>query len=326
MINESHDHFDLTRDEQGIVTLTIARSGKLNLLSSPVIRDVIAGINELSTDAGIRTLVLTGDGTKAFIGGTDVAEMATLKPDTAERFITDLRDLCDAIRQFPVPVIARIKGWCLGGGLEVAAACDVRVATTGSNFGMPEVRMGIPSVIHAALLPGLIGAGRARWFMLTASIVDSTRAQQWGLVDVVVDESELDSEIESVVASILACGPQVMRSQKRLLNAWDEGSLNENITASIKELGAQLAYMRNLALEVAPYVQINATAQTYVDNPTYFPPEYQKTEDFRARLAECPAGRLATMRECAQTVLFLAGPESDFFYGQTIPFAGGWTV
>ncbi|MGV7241126.1 SDR family NAD(P)-dependent oxidoreductase [Caballeronia sp. M23-90] len=90
--------------------------------------------------------------------------------------------------------------------------------------------------------------------------------------------------------------------------------------------GAQLAYMRNVALEVAPHVNINATAQTYVDNPTYFPPEYQQTDDFRSRLAECPAGRLATMRECAQTVLFLAGPESNFFYGQTIPFAGGWTV
>jgi 2-keto-3-deoxy-L-fuconate dehydrogenase len=90
--------------------------------------------------------------------------------------------------------------------------------------------------------------------------------------------------------------------------------------------GAQLAYMRNVALEVAPHVNINATAQTYVDNPTYFPPEYQQTEDFRGRLAECPAGRLASMRECAQTVLFLAGPESNFFYGQTIPFAGGWTV
>jgi 2-keto-3-deoxy-L-fuconate dehydrogenase len=90
--------------------------------------------------------------------------------------------------------------------------------------------------------------------------------------------------------------------------------------------GAQLAYMRNLALEVAPHINVNATAQTYVDNPTYFPPEYQQTADFRERLAECPAGRLASMRECAQTVLFLAGPESDFLYGQTIPFAGGWTV
>jgi 2-keto-3-deoxy-L-fuconate dehydrogenase len=89
---------------------------------------------------------------------------------------------------------------------------------------------------------------------------------------------------------------------------------------------AQLGYMRHVAMEVAPHVNVNATAQSYVDNPTYFPQVYQQTEAFRQRLAECPAGRLATGRECAQTVLFLAGPESDFFYGQTIPFAGGWTV
>jgi 2-keto-3-deoxy-L-fuconate dehydrogenase len=89
---------------------------------------------------------------------------------------------------------------------------------------------------------------------------------------------------------------------------------------------AQHGYMRHVAMEVAPHVNINATAQSFVENPTYFPKAYQETEAFRQRLAECPAGRLATGRECAQTVLFLAGPESDFFYGQVIPFAGGWTV
>jgi NAD(P)-dependent dehydrogenase (short-subunit alcohol dehydrogenase family) len=90
--------------------------------------------------------------------------------------------------------------------------------------------------------------------------------------------------------------------------------------------GAQHGYMKNVAMEVAPYVNVNATAQTYVDNWTYWPMAYRETEEFRERMAENPAARLATGRECAQTVLFLAGPESDFFYGQIIPFAGGWTV
>jgi NAD(P)-dependent dehydrogenase (short-subunit alcohol dehydrogenase family) len=88
--------------------------------------------------------------------------------------------------------------------------------------------------------------------------------------------------------------------------------------------GAQHGYMKNVAMEVAPYVNINATAQTYVDNITYWPMGYRETAEFRERMAENPAARLATGRECAQTVLFLAGPESDFFYGQIIPFAGGW--
>ena len=90
--------------------------------------------------------------------------------------------------------------------------------------------------------------------------------------------------------------------------------------------GAQHAYMRNLAQEVAPYVNVNATAQTYVDNLTYWPQDYRQTDDFRARMAEVPAARLGSGRELAQAVLFLAGPESDFFYGQIIPFAGGWAV
>ena len=90
--------------------------------------------------------------------------------------------------------------------------------------------------------------------------------------------------------------------------------------------GAQLAYMRNVAMEVAPHVQMNATAQNYVDNLTYWPLEYRQTEDFRQRMADVPAGRLATGRELAQAVLFLAGPESDFFYGQVLPFSGGWAT
>jgi 2-keto-3-deoxy-L-fuconate dehydrogenase len=84
--------------------------------------------------------------------------------------------------------------------------------------------------------------------------------------------------------------------------------------------------MKNVAMEVAPCVNINATAQTSVDNITHWPLDYRETEEFRERMAENPAGRLATGRECAQTVLFLAGQESDFFYGQIIPLAGGWTV
>ncbi|MGV7241130.1 SDR family NAD(P)-dependent oxidoreductase [Caballeronia sp. M23-90] len=89
--------------------------------------------------------------------------------------------------------------------------------------------------------------------------------------------------------------------------------------------GAQFGYMRNVAMEVAPHVHINATAQTYVDNLTYWPEDYRATEEFRIRLSECPGGQLAPGRQLAQSVLFLAGPESDFSYGQILSFDGGWT-
>src|SRR5438046_7155429 len=115
------------------------------------------------------------------IGGADIKEMAKLDQASADAFITRLRDLCEAVRQFPAPVIARLPGWCLGGGLEVAAACDFRIAAHDAMFGMPEVKVGIPSVIHAALLPRLIGWGRARWLVMTAENIDAPTALAGGV-------------------------------------------------------------------------------------------------------------------------------------------------
>src|SRR6185437_6851393 len=119
---------------------------------------------------------------------------------------TGLRDLCEAVRAFPAPVIARLPGWRLGGGLEFAAACDFRIAADNAKFGMPEVKVGIPSVIHAALLPRLIGWGRARWLVMTAENIDETTALAWGLVDAVAPKDGLDEAVEKTVAMLLACG------------------------------------------------------------------------------------------------------------------------
>ena len=153
----------------------------------------------MATDAHIRVLVLAGQSEKSMIGGADIKEMATLDQTSAEAFITRLRDLCEAVRAFPAPVIARMPGWCLGGGLEVAAACDFRIAAHDARFGMPEVRVGIPSVIHAALLPRLIGWGRARWLVMTAETIDAPTALAWGLVDVVAPDGGLDAAVEHTV-------------------------------------------------------------------------------------------------------------------------------
>ena len=150
-------HCGIDRDDRNVVRLTICNAGSLNILGSDVIDAIRAGLEQLATDSTIRVLVLAGQSEKSLIGGADIKEMATLDQPSAEAFITRLRDLCEAVRAFPAPVIARLPGWCLGGGLEVAAACDLRIAAHDAKFGMPEVRVGIPSVIHAALLPRLIG-------------------------------------------------------------------------------------------------------------------------------------------------------------------------
>lgn len=145
-------HCGIDRDSRGVVRLTICNAGKLNIVSSAVTNGVREGFEHLAADHSIRAVILAGESERSMIGGADIKEMATLDQKSAEGFISRLRDLCEAVRKFPAPVIARLPGWCLGGGLEVAAACDVRVAAHDAMFGMPEVRVGIPSVIHAALL------------------------------------------------------------------------------------------------------------------------------------------------------------------------------
>jgi enoyl-CoA hydratase/carnithine racemase len=232
-----NSHCGVTRDSRDVVTLRICDAGSLNILGSAVIQDVRAGLQELATDSAIRVLVLEGESEKSLIGGADIKEMATLDQRSAEAFITRLADLCEAVRAFPAPVIARMPGWCLGGGLEVAAACDLRVAAHDAKFGMPEVRVGIPSVVHAALLPRLIGWGRTRWLLLTAEAIDAPTALAWGLVDTVAPEGGLNAAVEHMVASLLACGPNALRAQKALLRQWDELPLKQSVDVSIGAFG-----------------------------------------------------------------------------------------
>jgi enoyl-CoA hydratase len=232
-----NSHCGIDRDSRGVVRLTICKAGPLNILGSEAIQAVREGLETLAPDKQIRALILAGESPKSMIGGADIKEMATLDQKSAEAFISRLRDLCEAVRTFPAPVIARLPGWCLGGGLEVAAACDFRVAAHDAKFGMPEVRVGIPSVIHAALLPRLIGWGRARWLVMTAENIDAPTALAWGLVDVVAPQGGLDASVEHVTGMLLECGPEALRSQKALLRQWEELPLTESVNLSVGVFG-----------------------------------------------------------------------------------------
>jgi enoyl-CoA hydratase len=230
-------HCGVDRDSRGVARMTICNAGPLNILGSAAIQAVREGLEALTANRDIRVLVLAGESQKSMIGGADIKEMARLDQNSAEKFITGLRDLCEAVRTFPAPVIARMPGWCLGGGLEVAAACDFRVAGYDAKFGMPEVRVGIPSVIHAALLPRLIGWGRARWLVMTAEHIDAATALAWGLVDVVAPEGGLDAAVEKTVEALLKCGAEALRAQKALLQQWEELPLTESVNLSIGVFG-----------------------------------------------------------------------------------------
>ncbi len=232
-----NDYCHVTRGDNGIAQLTIANAGPLNIMNSAVINGVREGLEQLGKERDLRVLIIRGSGEKSMIGGADIKEMAKLDQASAEKFITGLRDVCEAVRQFPAPVIARLRGWCLGGGLEFAAACDIRIASQEAKFAMPEVKVGIPSVIHAALLPRLIGWGRARWLILTAATVDAPTALNWGLVDQVVAEADLDQAITATAMAIAECGPEAMRSQKALLREWEELPLTESVNLSVGVFG-----------------------------------------------------------------------------------------
>ena len=230
-------HAGVEIDERGVATLTIREAGSLNILGTPVIADLTRAIGALATNDAVRVLVVRGAGEKGFIGGADIKEMAALTRESAEVFISGLRGLCDALRHFPVPVIARMPGWCLGGGLELALACDLRIAADNAQLGMPEVKVGIPSVIHAALMPRLIGNARAAWMLLTGELCGAEEALSWGLVNRVVPLAELDTEVDRVAALFAGFGPQVVRQQKRLLREWEEAPLDVSISNSVTEFG-----------------------------------------------------------------------------------------
>jgi enoyl-CoA hydratase len=211
------------RPEGGYLAhLTIDNAGKLNSLNRILMTEIVETVGALAVDPRLRIAVVSGAGERAFAGGADIGEIAALDHATARNFITLVHRCCDAFRRIPVPVIACIDGYALGAGLELACACDLRVASERSVFGMPEVKIGIPSVVEAVLLPKLIGQGRARRLLLTGETIGAGEALAWGLVDTVVTADKLDEAVERLVQPVLAAGPRAIRLQKSLILDWEE--------------------------------------------------------------------------------------------------------
>ena len=203
------------------------RPEKANALGSPHLERLRAQLVELRDDADVRVVVLAGKG-KTFCGGADVAELQALTAQTAGAFVERIHQVCAAIRGLPVPVVAQLHGAVIGAGLEIAAACDLRVAAEGTKFSMPEVRLGIPSVVEAALLPRLMGSGRAAWLVLTGEAIDARRALEWGLIE------QIANSADGLVQRLLAADKEALRMQKQLLQLWDEASLGTSVAASIE--------------------------------------------------------------------------------------------
>ena len=209
----------------------------LNLLEPGLIRAVRAAFDGFAADRATRVVVLTGGG-RAFTAGMDVRVLRDLDTAGAKELITLLHDTIDAVHRAPCPVIAAVNGACLGAGFELALACDLRVASAGAPLGLPEVRVGVPSVIQAALLPPLIGPGRAAEMLLLGTPVDAPRALAWGLVNRVVDAAALATVVDETLAALLACAPGAVRAQKALMIRWRETDLPSAVRAGIDAFAA----------------------------------------------------------------------------------------
>ena len=217
----------------GVVSLKINRPEKRNALNAEMISVLRDNARALSDNDDLRVVVLEAAGDLVFSAGADINELSRLDASTARAFITNLYEAIQAVRDIPVPVICKLQGPCIGGAMELAAACDLRIASTNATFCMPEVRVGIPSVIQAVLLPRLMGKGRADWLVLSGDVIDATTAYDWGFVEKLVGPNQLQETTNQAIHSILSSAPLAVRTQKQLCRGWDDQSTDDAIAASI---------------------------------------------------------------------------------------------
>jgi enoyl-CoA hydratase len=216
--------------EGAMARVTLERP-PLNVLTPALIEALGRAFRELGADPGLRAVVLAGSG-RAFSAGVDVGAMRDLDVAGARALIGGLRATIRALEEVPVPTIARLHGHVLGGALELVLACDLRIAAVSCRLGMPEITVGIPSVIQAALLPGLIGWGRTAELLLGGQPLDAREAERWGLVNRAVEEPALDGEVDAWVERLCALPPDAVRLQKALLARWRRLDLDTAVALS----------------------------------------------------------------------------------------------
>lgn len=206
--------------EESIALVTLQGRGELNLLQRELILELGRTFEDLERRPEVRAIVMRGHGERAFSAGVDVQEMKAFSPPEAEGFIRALHSVMRKITTLPQPVIASIMGPCMGGAMELAMACDMRILAEDALFGLPEIRVGIPSVIEASLLLRMVGLGKARELILTGDLVDAQEAWRLGLATRVVPRERLQEESLKAARGFLTLSPLVVGVQKDILDKW----------------------------------------------------------------------------------------------------------
>ena len=212
--------------EEGIAILKVNRPKVLNALNRATLLEIQRALKELEKDPGVRVLIITGEGEKAFVAGADISEMAPMNPKEALEFSKLGHKTLSLLEDFPCPVIAAVNGYALGGGLELVLACDIILASENARLGLPEVTLGIcPGFGGTQRLPRLIGKARAKELIFTGEMIDAKKAYEYGIVNKVVPQDKLLDEAKEIARKIAKNGPLAVRTAKRLVEMGLETSL-----------------------------------------------------------------------------------------------------
>lgn len=212
-----------------VALLTINRPDKRNALNEPTRSELIALLDECQQDAAIRVVIITGAGDKAFIAGADISEFAGRSAVDQYR-VMKAASVYHAVDAFPKPIIAAINGFCLGGGCELAMACDIRIASDTAKLGQPEINLGIiPGGGGTQRLPRLVGLGQAFKLLYTGDLIDAAEALRIGLLDEVVPAAELMARVRALADQIASKSPVALELIKEAVRASVRTSLDEGL-------------------------------------------------------------------------------------------------
>jgi enoyl-CoA hydratase len=213
--------------DSGIATVTFNRPKALNALSNDLLSEFDHALDEIIQDESIRALILTGSGDKAFIAGADITELATFSTLQAKVFAQTGHDIINRLPELPIPVIAAVNGYALGGGSEMALACDFIYASKTAMFGLPEITLGlIPGFGGTQRLPRLIGRNLAKELIFTGKMISAEEAEKIGLVNRVSSPESLLDDVWKTARSISAKGRVALRAAKQAINAGIETDLS----------------------------------------------------------------------------------------------------
>ena len=216
-----------------VALITINRPAKLNALNVQTRAEGAAALDELREDEEVRVVVITGAGEKAFVAGADISEFEGRTPVT-QRDVMTARSLFTAVDTFPKPVVAMVNGFCLGGGCELALACDLRVASEAARFGQPEINLGIiPGGGGTQRLTRLVGEGKAMEMILTGEMIDAHTAYNLGLVNMVVPAADLEAKTLELANRIAEKSPVALRMAKEAVKTASRSSLDEGLRREV---------------------------------------------------------------------------------------------